>query len=129
VALVLEVNQGEVDCHTLVYGRLGTPCSNPGAVRCVGELRPKLRPVVRPVGLRHVGQECRPLTRQMQATPEPVAGRAHGRRLDRGLGPHAAAEPHGDRVGVKLIVLGRASMDRLQLEGVSQDNGNARRGA
>jgi hypothetical protein len=82
---LLEVHQGEVDCHTLVPGRIGKPCGDPVAVRLVGDLRPKRRPVVRPGGLLHVGQAFRPLTRQMQAAPEQITGRPHLRGIDRGL--------------------------------------------
>ena len=90
-SLVIAVNQGEVGFHTLLHCRIGKPCRNPLAVRCGGDLLPNLRQVVLPVGLLHVGQEFRPLTRQMQAAPEQITGRPPLRGIDIGLGAHPSA--------------------------------------
>jgi hypothetical protein len=128
-SLVREVNQGAVDFPTFVHGRIGKPCSTPVAVRVVGDRLAKLRQVVRPVGLLHVGQAFRAFPRQRQAAPEQGPGRAHGSRLDIGLGPHAPAAPHGQLLGVDRVVVGLAPIARFHGERLSQDQGKALGGA
>ena len=81
------------------------------------------------VGVLDMSQELGPVAHAMHPAAEQVPGRPHLGRIDIGLGQHATAEQHGDLLGVELIVLGLAPMDRLHGEGVAQDKGKALTGA
>jgi len=122
---VVAVKQGEVDCHTLWHGRIGKPCGDPVPGRVVGDLRARLRPVVLPVGLRHGGQECRPVPRQRQAAPAEITGRPPRLGRDLGLREHPTAPQHGDVVGIELVVCGAAPMAGLHRAGRPKHTGKA----
>ena len=53
----------------------------------------------------------------MRPSPEQVAGRPHGGRIDVGLREHATAEQYGDFLGVNLVVFGLTPMDPLSYTG------------
>jgi hypothetical protein len=58
-----------------------------------------------------------------------VTGGAHGLGIDVGLGQHAAAQQHGDLARVDAIVLGLAAVDRLHIQRLAEDEGDALLGA
>ena len=58
-----------------------------------------------------------------------IAGGAHGGRVNVGLGHEAPAQEDRDLVGIDLVVLGLAAVDRLHRQGVSQNEGDAVGGA
>ena len=124
-SLVLEVNQGESDFHTLGHGGSGKPLSDSAAVGFVGDRLAHLRPVVRTVGMLDVGQSLCALARQMQTAPEQLTSRPHVRGRDRGLGQHPAAQPHGHFLGIDRVVFGLATMAGLHGERMSQDKRQA----
>ena len=72
-------------------------------------------------GILNVREELRAFAHHMRPPPEHVAGRPHGGRIDVGLREHAAAEQHGDFLGVHRVVCGLTPMDRLHIQGVAQD--------
>ena len=77
------------------------------------------------VGLLDMGQERRPLARQVAAAPQESAGGPHLGRIDRGLGQPAAAQQCGNLGGIDLVVFGLAAVDGFHVKGVTQDKGNA----
>src|SRR5918999_1350741 len=54
-----------------------------------------------------------------------VAGGPHLSGVDVSVGEIAAAQQRGDLVGVKPVVLGLAAVDRLHVEGMAEDEGEA----
>ena len=76
-----------------------------------------------------MGQPLGPFARERHPAPEQIPGGPHRGGIHIGLGPHAAAQEHGDLVGINRLVLGLAPMDGLHGEGVAQDEGNALTGA
>ena len=105
--------------------RSATPCR----LRFVGELLADLGQVILAVGILDMGQQLRPFAHQMHPAPEQVAGGAHLGGIDIGLWEHAAAQQHGNFLGVDLVVFGLAAMDRFHVERVAQDEGNTFLGA
>ena len=69
------------------------------------------------------------LAREEEAPAEQVASSAYPGRVDVGLGDHAAAEQDHELLGVDAVVLGLGAVDRLQIEGVGQDERDAMFGA
>ena len=122
---VVVVNESHVQCDGLAHAGLGEVFLHSLAIALVRQLLAELGEVVLAVGILHVGQELRPLAHPMTATAEQIAGRAHLRRIDVGHQQHAPAQQHGNLVGVTLVVLGRAPMNRLHIESLPQDKGNA----
>ena len=110
-----------VDCEALLHRGRGTPLGDTVAVRFGGDLRPHLRPGRLTLGLLDVREQLRACAPPMRPPPEPVAGRPHGGRIDRGLREQAAAAQHGAVLGVHLVVLGLAPLERFPRQGVAQD--------
>jgi hypothetical protein len=69
-------------------------------------------------------EEGRPLPHQVGAAAQQVAGFAHALGVDRGEREVAAAQQAGDLVGVDLVVLGLGAVDELQVQGVTQCEGD-----
>jgi hypothetical protein len=65
----------------------------------------------------------------MHAAAKEISGGAYLSGIHIGLREHAAAQEHGDFVGVDLIVLGLTPMNGFHVEGVAQDEGNPFLGA
>jgi hypothetical protein len=51
--------------------------------------------------------------------------RPHRGGIDRRLGPHAPAEEHGDFLGVALVIVGLAAVDRFHSARVAEDHREA----
>src|SRR5262249_42354304 len=51
------------------------------------------------------------------------------RWIDIGLRKHASTEEHGNLVRLDLVIFGLAAVDGFHIEGVTEDEGNALRGA
>jgi len=76
-----------------------------------------------------MGQQCSALAHQGGAATSKVAGRTHRRWRDRGLRKQAATEEHSHFVRIDLVIFGLAAVDGFHREGVTEDDGNALRGA
>ena len=61
----------------------------------------------------------------MHPPPEQVTGRPHLGGIDVGLREHAAAQQHGNLLGIDLVVFGLAAVDGFHIEGMAEDKGNA----
>src|SRR5439155_2608751 len=85
--------------------------------------------VVLRVGVLDVGQELAAVADQVRAAAQQIAGGPHRHGIDVGHGDHAAPQEHGDLVGVDLVVLRLPTVDRLHVECVPEDEGDALRGA
>ncbi len=102
---------------------------NAFAIARVGDPLGEGREVVLLVGHLDVGEQLAALADQGQAPAQQIAGGAHARRVHVGLGQHPAAQQHGDLQGVDAVVLRLAAVDRLHVEGVAEDEGDAFGGA
>jgi hypothetical protein len=69
------------------------------------------------------------LRTKKRASAEQVAGSAHARRIDVGLGQGAGAEEDRNLVGIHPIVLGLAAVDGLHVQGMAEDEGDVLAGA
>lgn len=61
---------------------------------------------------------------QARAAPQEVSRGAHGRRIDVSHGKHAAAQKKCYLLGVDLVGLGLAAVDRFHIQGVAQHEGD-----
>lgn len=123
--LVVVVNQGKVDCDPLVHGGLGTPLRDTSAVRLLGELLADFGPVILASGILDVGEQLRPCVHQRPAAPEEISRGPHLGRVHRGLGHQAATQEPGNCMGVDRVVCGLTPMDRLQVQGMAEDERDA----
>jgi hypothetical protein len=112
-----------------VHRGIGKPLRDPSPITFIGKLLADLGQVVLAVRILDVGPELGPFAREMHPAPEHVSGGTPLSRIDRGLREHAAAEQHGNLVGVDPIVLGLAPMNGFHVKGMAQDEGNTRLGA
>ena len=71
-----------------------------------------------------VGEELASLAHEEEPTPEQITRSAHPARIDVGLGETAATQHHRELVRVDLVVLGLGPVDRLHIEGVTEDEGD-----
>jgi hypothetical protein len=122
---VVVVDEGHIQFNGLAYARLREMILDAFPIRLVRQLLADLREVILTVGILNVGQQLGPLAHQMTAAPEQVPGGPHLRGIDVGLRQHPAAQEHGDLMGVNLVVLGFAPMNRLHIERMPQDKGDA----
>ena len=122
--LIVVIDEGDIDCDGLAHAGIGEMVGDIFAVGFVGESLAGLGQIVLAVGIMDVGQQFGTLAGQMAAPPESVAGRPQLRRIDIRLREHTATKQHGNLVGIQLIVLGFAAMNRLPRERVAQDKGN-----
>ena len=76
--------------------------------------------VVLGVGVLDVSEELALLVHEVHAATKQIAGGAHGLGVGVGQGQHTAAQQAGDLLGVKLVVLGLAAVDRLHIQGVTE---------
>jgi hypothetical protein len=127
--LIIVVNQGEVDCDTLLHGGIREPFRHPVPVRLVGQLLPARGPVVLAVGLLDVREELGAVTCQLYAAPAPVAGGTHLGGIDVGRREHPATQQNGDVLGVERVVFGLAAVDRLHRPRLPADQGHLCLGA
>jgi hypothetical protein len=88
----------------------------------VGDLWADGGEVILAVGVVSMGEEFAAWAGQVHASPQQGAGGAHLGRIDRGLGPHPAAQEPGNCMGVDRVVFGLAAMDGLHVEGMTEDN-------
>jgi hypothetical protein len=123
--LVVVVNQGKVDCATLLHGRLGKPLSDTLAVRFRGDLLADLGQVILASGLLDVGSQLRPFAHQMHAAPEEISRGPHLGGVHIGLGQHAATQEHSNFMGVDLVVFGLTPMERFHGQGMAKDEREA----
>jgi hypothetical protein len=119
----LGVNQGEVDGAPLLHGGLRAPLRHPVPVRLGGQRRPARGQGSRPVGRRHVGQECSALTWEREAAPEPGAGGPPLGGRGVGLREPPATPPPSDCRGVARVVCGLAAVDRVHRPRVAEAKG------
>ena len=87
--------------------------------RAVDALGDRLE-VVLGVGVLDMTEELGPLAGEEEAPAQQVASRAHLSRVDVGDGEVAAAQEHGELVGVDAVVLGFPAVDRLHVVGVTE---------
>jgi hypothetical protein len=116
---------GAVDCDPVLAGGVGNPLGSPRAMALIGELGPDLRQMVRPVGLRHVGQERGPWVPQRHPPPAQVPGGPHGGGLDRGRRAHPAPEQDGNVVRVHRVGCRLAPVHGVHGEGMAEAEGDA----
>ena len=76
-----------------------------------------------------VGQEFGAFADEVGAAAQEVTGGPHRLGVDVGLGESAAAQEAGQLPGVDGVGLGLAAVDRLEVERVAQDEGDALGGA
>ena len=94
--LIVVVQPGQIHCDTFLHRRSGTTCSDPSAIRVVGNLFPDLGQVLLTVRMLDVAEQFRPFAHQRHPPPQSIAGGAHLRRIDLGLGQHTTAEQPGN---------------------------------
>jgi hypothetical protein len=124
--LVVVGDQRPVDGEAFVHGRVGNAFSDAMTIGLVGDVLPDRRPVILAVGLLDMRQACSACAHQRRAAPEQVPGRPPRSWIDRRLGPHAAAQPCGNLVGIDRVVFGLAPMEGFHVEGMPQPAGNPR---
>ena len=100
-----------------------------GAVGGVGELLRRRGEVVLQERHLQVSQEFGAFADEVGAAAQEVTGGPHRLRIDVGLGERAAAEQAGQLPGVDGVGLGLAAVDRLEVQRVAQDEGDALGGA
>jgi hypothetical protein len=122
---VVGVNQGKVDCDTLLHGGLGKPLRDTIAVRSIGELLTDRGQVRRARRMLDVGSQLGPLAQQMPAAPEESSRGPPLGGVPIGLGPHAATQESGHVMGVDRVVFGLTPMDRLHVQGMAEDERDA----
>ena len=66
-------------------------------------------------------QQLCPFPHERHPPPEEVTGGPHRHWRDVSLGQHAAAEEHGDFLGVHFVVFGLTDVDRLHRQRVTED--------
>jgi hypothetical protein len=76
-----------------------------------------------------MGEQLASFAHEEEASAEQVAGSAHARGIDVGLGQGTGAEQHRDLVGVDAIVLGLTAVDGLHVEGMAEHERDAFAGA
>jgi len=84
----------------------------------------RLWDVVLVEGVLDMGEELGRLAPEEETAPEYVPGRAHAGRIDVGHGDRSAPEEGGQLLGVDAVVLRLAAVDRLEVEGVGEDEGD-----
>jgi hypothetical protein len=123
------LDQREIELDGLAHRGIGEVLEQAVAVGGVGDALAQGREVVLVDRVLDVSEELAALAHQVKAPAEQIAGRAHLGGVDVGLGEHAAAEQHGDLVGVDPVVLGLAAVDGLHGERVAEHEGDALGGA
>jgi hypothetical protein len=123
--LVAVPHPGQVHFAVVLDRRLSTPLRESVPVGFGGAVLAEGREVILVSGLLHVGQSCGPVAHQMHPPPEQVPRRPHRGGIDRRLGPHAPAEEHGDFLGVALVIVGLAAVDRFHSARVTEDHREA----
>lgn len=123
--LVVVVNQGQVDCDTLLHGGCGKPLSDTIAVRFRGDLLADFGQVILASGMLDVGSQLRPVAHQMPAAPEESSRGPQRGGVHIGLGQHAATQEDGNVLGVDRVVCGLTPMDRLHVQGMAEDKRDA----
>jgi hypothetical protein len=119
--LVIIVNQSEINCDALLHGGLRKPLSHPSAIGFVGDLLANLGHVVLPVGLLHMRQQLGPFPHERHAPPQQVPGSTHRGGVDVGLGQHAAAQQHGNFLGIDLVIFGLPAVDGFHVQRMPED--------
>ena len=123
--LIVAADACEIDCKALLHRWIGNPCRDAVAIGLVGELLADRRQVLLAVGRVHVCQACAACACQGRASAQQVAGGAPLARIDLRRWEHAAAQEHGDCMGVDRVSFGLAAMDGLPLEGMAEDHRDA----
>jgi len=118
---IIVTDAWQIDGKTVVHCGVGTALGHPVTVGFRGHLGTPGRPVIRAVGLVHVGQQRGALMCSMPAASQPRAGRPHLGRLPRGWREHAATAPDGALVRVDRVVLGLPTMAGLHGQGRAED--------
>src|SRR3990172_1719307 len=126
---VVVVEQGEIDRDALAYGGVGEVIEESLAVGGIGDAFAPGLEIVLVERVLDVSEELAALADEVKAAAQEVPGGPHGLGVDVGLGQHAAAQQHGDLVGIDLVVLGLAAVDGLRGQGVAEDEGDAFLGA
>jgi hypothetical protein len=124
--LIVIADECEIHFDTLVHSRISEACGDPITVGFVGNLFADRRQIMLAIGILDVCQELGPFAHPGEAAPEQVAGRPHRRGLDRRLGPQAATQRRGTRVGSARVVCGLAPGEGVHGAGLPQHAGQAR---
>jgi hypothetical protein len=119
--LIVVGDEGEIDFNAFLDRRIGKALGDPVAVSFLGDFLADGRQIVLTVGILHVCQEFTAFACQVHTSAQQVTGGAHLRGIDIGLWEHATAQQDGDFMDVDRIVFGRAAMDGLHGEGMTED--------
>ena len=117
--------QRQVHFHALLHGWIGKPLGDPVAVGFVGKFLPISGRLYWLLVFWTCARSSAAFAGERHPAPEQVAGRPHLGGIDVGLREHAAAEQHGNLVGVDLVVFGLAAMDGLHRERMTEDKRDA----
>jgi len=123
--LVVVTNEGEVSRNALWHGGIGTPFGDASPVCLLGQLLPNLGQIVLAGGMLDRREHRGPCACAMHAAPQQVAGRPHRGGRDVGVWEQATAEQHGDFLRVNPVIFGRAALDGLHRQRVSEDKRQA----
>ena len=123
--IIIVTDACQIDFKTFLHRWIGKALSNPITVGFIGNLLTNDRQVLLAVGMWHVGQQLGPFMCQMHTASQQVSGCPHLGRIDIGLWAHAATEQDGNLVRVDLVVFGLTTMDRLQVQGMAEDERDA----
>lgn len=113
-------NQREVDLDALLHGRVGEALGDASPMGLIGDLPADLGQVVLAVGVLHVGQQLRPFAHQAHPPAQQVAGGAHLRWINISQREVPTAQQMCDLVGIDLVVLGFAAVDRLHIQRMAE---------
>jgi hypothetical protein len=112
--------QGQVAFEALGHRGSGTAGGDAIAGGLGGDLRAALGHVVVPRGRLDMGQQCRAVAPQVGAAPSKGAGGTPRGGRDRGLGPQAPTEEHGNRGRIDRGVCGLAAVEGCPRAGMPQ---------
>lgn len=118
---VIGADEEEGDRKAFVHRRIGKAFSHPVAVGFVSDVFANGGEVLLAVGVVHVRQERAAGVRQMHAAPEEVAGGAHLGGRDLRLREQATAEQDGNLLRVDCVSFGRAAVEGLHGQGMTED--------
>ena len=121
---IVVIDKHKIDFDALLHAGIREAFGNATSVGFVGDLFADLREVVLAVGVLNMAEEFGTLSLEVVATPEEVPGRAHLLGINVSHRDHVSAKENTDLFGIDTIVFGFASMDRLHIEGVTEDEGD-----
>lgn len=122
---VVAIEQRQIDGDALLDDAIFEVIGHTFAIARVGDALAERREVVLVAGHLDVGEELTAFAHEVQSPAEQVARGAHAGRVDVRLREQAAAQQGCDLQGVEAVVLCLAAVDRLHVERVAEDEGDA----